>query len=95
MLPNALANFVFPKMNYKLGQTNDPKLLWPMVLKINALFFLLAIPFAILIWVTAPYIMSNYFPNYSEATHAVQLFSLNFFFAGTMISTPPIFNQEI
>ena len=86
ILPSVLGNFFFPKMNILYGKTNDPKVLWPMALKLNGLLIMLAIPFIICGWLLIPIIMENYFPKYIDSTKAMQLFTLNMLFAGTLIS---------
>lgn len=86
LLPGILANFFFPKMNYLLGATNEPAKLWPMVVKINLIILLFSIPFVAVVWWTAPFIVANYFEKYGDAIVAMQLFSFNFLFAGTLVS---------
>ena len=86
ILPGILGNFFFPKMNYQLGKTENPKLLWPLVLKINGIIFLVGIPFVIIVWISTPYLMNLFFVKYVESIEAIQLFSLNFLVAGTLTS---------
>ena len=86
MLPGILGNYFFPKMNIRLGQTGNPAVLWPMVLKLNGIMMILAVPFVIFMWFASPYALELFFPEYISAARAMQLFSLNMFFAGTLIS---------
>jgi O-antigen/teichoic acid export membrane protein len=86
ILPSVLGNFFFPKMNILYGKTNDPQILWPMALNLNALMMLLAIPFILCGWMLIPFIMENYFPKYVDSTYAMQLFTFNMLFAGTLVS---------
>jgi O-antigen/teichoic acid export membrane protein len=92
MLPGVLANYFFPKMNHQLGSTDDPRHLWPMVVKINAVIFLCALPFIAVVWIATPYVISAFFDKYSEAIPAMQIFSLNFLFAGTSVSHNAIYS---
>lgn len=91
LLPGVLANFFFPKMNYVLGATNNPRELWPMVVRINVILFLFAIPFVSIIWWVTPYIIMTYFEKYQDAIVAMQLFSINFLFSGTLVSHNAIY----
>ncbi len=86
IMPSVLGNFFFPKMNIVFGQTNDPKVLWPMALKLNGLMIILAVPFILIGWFIFPFIMENYFPKYIDSTFAMQLFTFNMLFAGTLVS---------
>lgn len=86
ILPGILGNYLFPKMNYQLGKTENPKLLWPLILKINAIIFLIGIPFVIIVWISTPYLMNLFFVKYIDSIEAIQFFSLNFLVAGTMTS---------
>lgn len=86
ILPGILSNYFFPKMNIRLGQSNDPTKLWPMVVKLNGIMMVLSIPFVIGTWLLTPYFMNFFFEKYTSATLAMQLFSLNMIFAGTLIS---------
>lgn len=91
MLPGVLGNFFFPKMNHMLGSTGDPKKLWPIILKINLIIFLFSIPFIIGVWLTTPILVSRYFGDYESAIPAMQIFSLNFLFSGTLVSHNAIY----
>jgi O-antigen/teichoic acid export membrane protein len=86
LVPKVLGNFFFPKMNFRLGATNDPKQLWPIALKLNGVMLVLGVPFVACIWLISPYLMNTFFPDYRESTLAMQLFAFNFIFAGTLVS---------
>lgn len=86
ILPSILGNFFFPKMNIMLSKADDPKVLWPMAKKLNVFMIVLAVPFILIGWFVIPIIMTKYFPNYIESTKAMQLFTFNMLFAGTMVS---------
>ncbi len=86
ILPSILGNFFFPKMNIMLGKTDDPKVLWPMAIKLNSFMIVLAVPFILIGWFVIPLVMTKYFPNYSESSNAMQLFTINMLFAGTLVS---------
>lgn len=86
MLPGVLGNFFFPRMNFVLGATNDPAKLWSMVIKINIILLFASIPFIAVIWAITPYVVTTYFNDYQEAITAMQFFSINFVFSGTLVS---------
>lgn len=94
MLPGVLGNFFFPKMNYMLGATEDPKKLWPIIVKINLVILLFSIPFIVGVWVTTPLLVGKYFVEYKTAIPAMQIFSLNFLFSGTLVSHNAIYTLK-
>jgi O-antigen/teichoic acid export membrane protein len=86
MLPGVLGNFFFPRMNHILGASNDPVKLWPVVVKINLILFFFSAPFIAVVWWSTPYLITTYFEKYKDAIGAMQLFSINFLFSGTLVS---------
>ncbi len=86
ILPSVLGNYFFPKMNYILGQSDDPKELWPLALKLNGIMMILSVPFVIIVWITTPYLISTFFEKYKESIDAIKFFSINFLFAGALVS---------
>ena len=86
VVPGIISNFIFPKMNYDLGATNNPARLWPLVLKINTFLALASIPLVVIIWLSVPRVIQTYFEDYKSSTFAIQLFGLNFLFSGMLVS---------
>ncbi|MFN7491382.1 MAG: lipopolysaccharide biosynthesis protein [Cyclobacteriaceae bacterium] len=92
VVPGILGNYYFPKMNYTLGSTNDAYQLWPIISRINAIIVVFAVPFIILVWIVAPPLLMQFFPNYLSAEYAIKITSLNFLFAGTLITHNAIYS---
>jgi O-antigen/teichoic acid export membrane protein len=94
ILPGILGNFLFPKFNFELGKTNNPSLFWPIVRKINILFFLISVPFIILVFFLTPLVIIPYFPAYKSSILAIQVFSLAFLFSGTLVTHNVIYTLK-
>ncbi len=94
MLPGVLGNFFFPKMNYLLGATDEPKKLWSIIININLIILLFSLPFIFGVWFTTPILIGEYFTEYESAIPAMQIFSLNFLFSGTLVSHNAIYTLK-
>lgn len=73
LIPKSLTQFLYPKMNYRLGKTNDPRLLWPMITKTSIYLFVFFFVAFIPIWFLLPYAINHFFPKYIESTLACQI----------------------
>jgi O-antigen/teichoic acid export membrane protein len=72
ILPGALGQFVYPRMSFALGRTNDPASLWPIVWKTTAGTFAISIPVAIVGMWLAPWFISGFFPKYTDCIPAIR-----------------------
>lgn len=86
MLPKILGNYFFPKMNLIYGESDDPKKLWPIVVRINKLLFFCGLFLSASVIIMMPFIMPLLFPEYIDSTRAIQIMSLTFIFSGTLVS---------
>jgi O-antigen/teichoic acid export membrane protein len=94
IVPGILGNYFFPKMNFMLGEKGNPRELWPIVVKINVLLAVCSMPFILIIWSVTPIVMHIYFEKYEDSIYAIQLFSLNFLFSGTLVSHNAIYSVK-
>jgi O-antigen/teichoic acid export membrane protein len=94
IVPGVLGNFLFPKFNYELGKTNNPKVLWPSVLKINFSLLLFGIPIILIVNLVAYDLIFSFFPNYTNAVLAIKIFSFAFLFSGTLVSHTVIYSLK-
>jgi O-antigen/teichoic acid export membrane protein len=86
ILPSVLANYFFPRMSQQLGESNDPSELRPLITKLNFGLFFVGVILSVLVWFLIPFAMEFLFPEYREATKAVQIASLGFMFVGRNVS---------
>ncbi len=69
-LPKIIGSFVYPKMSKKYGETDSKKSIWRMNLKSAIVAMFLAIPPAVLLYFSLPWLFDTFFPKYSEALDA-------------------------
>ena len=71
-VPVALSRFVYPQMSFRLGQTNDRSVLWPIAWKtaIFSLFF--AVPVIVVLLAFIPVAIRYAFPEYSDSVPAIR-----------------------
>jgi O-antigen/teichoic acid export membrane protein len=72
LLPNILANYLYPKLSFNLGKNNNPVQIWKSFLKMNFFSFLFLLTFSI----TAYFFVSYFkviFPKYSQSEPYLKL----------------------
>jgi O-antigen/teichoic acid export membrane protein len=73
ILPKAISQYIYPKFTYKIGETNNPSLLWKPVKNIS---FILLISFGLLvlpIYYFMPELLSIFFPKYIDSLFACRM----------------------
>jgi len=73
MLPSAIGQYIYPQMSYNLGKFNDAKKLWKYVWKSALAMLSIGLPAIIIGWLTIPYFVLKFFPNYTEGIFAAQM----------------------
>ena len=78
----SLAQFVYPKMSYRLGQSGDTAVIWRAATR--AAFGVMAITLvpAIALVILAPWLLNTFFPAYSEAASSIRWMCLASLFLG-------------
>lgn len=93
-LPGIIAQYLYPKMSYIYGKTNEKKKLWDLVkittLGFLVLFFVVAIP----AWFAIPIAIEKYFPKYTEGILATQLTLISAVFTGSLISLNSMYSVK-
>lgn len=94
MLPKIMAQYLYPKMSYTYGRTNDKRKLWNVAKKITFSFLIFSSIMAIPAWFIVPKLIINYFPKYVEGIFAAQLILLSAIFTGSLISVNSLYSVK-
>jgi len=81
MLPSQIAQFFHPQMGYKYGQTGNAKDMWPYIKKMLIIFPLLSLAVCLAFWFIAPWLLSTFFPKYTDSLWAMRIMAIAFVFS--------------
>ncbi len=81
----SVASYIYPRMTYSYGQSNDKSILWKYVKKITLLLFIVQIPIAIICYYLLPVIIETYFPEYILSIFAMQVLLFAGVFKGCVV----------
>ena len=76
LLPETLANYLYPRLSYKIGEGKSVIELISLSLKSNLFVFLLMFILSIISFFFLPWIINNFFPAYSKGIYATQILLL-------------------
>jgi len=94
VLPNSIAQFVYPQMSYRLGASNDPRVLWPMAWKTSMGIGIASIPFLILGYMLAPWAIEVLAPKYIQSIAALRWALLSGVLMGALVSINALFSLK-
>lgn len=76
-LPNYVNLFLFPKISFKYGQTDNKTLVVKKVIKASLLLFLVMLSISLILIIATPYLFELVFPKYIQSTTVVQIILLS------------------
>ncbi len=85
MLPNVLAQYIYPQMSFKFGQTNDKNELWLIVRNTIKYLFIFGTPLVVAGWFLLPHFITAFFPKYEEGILPSQLIMISGLFMSSVI----------
>lgn len=91
-LPGIVAQYLYPKMSYIYGKTNQKDKLWSIVKTTTFGFLIFFIVIAIPIWFALPVVIERFFPKYVEGTFATQLTLITAVFTGPLIGLNSLYS---
>ncbi len=94
MIPTSIAQYIYPKMSYRFGQTGDPRSLWPMAWKTSlglVVLFLPALPVGMF---AIPWVLREWFSNYADCAGAIKWGLVSGMFLGASISVNALFSLK-
>jgi O-antigen/teichoic acid export membrane protein len=94
MIPDSIAQYIYPHMSYKYGQTGDPRSLWPIAWKVAVYPMVVAIPAVLACLLILPWMIEHYFSKYIESIPAVRYGLISGVFLGTVISINALFSLK-
>jgi O-antigen/teichoic acid export membrane protein len=87
IVPQAIAYYVYPQMSFRLGETGDPRTLWPMAWKASLGFMAFGVPLLLVAVICVPPLIKAFLPEYVASIDAVLWTLLAGLFIGASIST--------
>ena len=94
ILPKSLGSYIFPQMNFRLGNSKSAGALWPMSWKSSVYYMLMAAPLVLIGILCFPWIIRSYFANYTQSIPAVQWALVAGAFMGTRISINSLYSLK-
>lgn len=71
-IPDALSRFIYPRMSFKLGETGDPRALWPIAVKSTVGVILASIPIVGVLWFAVGPMIEVWFPAYAASVPSLR-----------------------
>ena len=89
---DSFGQFFYPRLSAHLGKTGDQFFVYKRTIIIQIGIFLLSIPFLALIYISLPYVLTHFFPKYSESKSILEIgmfvsLFLSFKFNQTLFNT--------
>lgn len=90
----SVASYIYPRMTYNYGKTNDRTLLWIYVKKITLLLFLIQITLASIGYFLVPVIITNYFSAYILSIRTMQILLFAGVFTGSVVGVNALWSTK-
>lgn len=71
-IPDALSRFIYPRMSFRLGETGDSRVLWPMAVKSSVGVILASIPIVGALWFAVGPMIEAWFPAYAASVPSLR-----------------------
>lgn len=84
-IPVSLSNYIYPKMSFAFGRSNDIMGLTNKAFKVNLLVLVIMIPIALLGYFLLPFIIPALFPKYTDGISSAQILLFAAVFSGASI----------
>ena len=94
IFPSSIASYIYPKMTYNYGKTHDKLIMWHYVKKITWVLLLILIPLAVLGYFICPYLIDEFFPNYSSSASVMQILLFAGAFSGAVIGVNALWSMK-
>lgn len=72
VIPDSISAYLYPKMTFSLGQSNDKLKIWKKALFTHLGIFILGIPVALGCWYFVPMFFERFLPNYVESNPLIK-----------------------
>jgi O-antigen/teichoic acid export membrane protein len=88
LLPNVLAQYIYPQMSFRYGQSGNKMDLWTVVSQTLKYLFLFGVPLVVAGWFLLPPFIKIFFPKYVDSILASRLMLV----AGLFLSSTLVYN---
>jgi len=73
LIPNAISQYLSPKMSFQFGKSNSVEEIWTICWKSSIILLLIALPVSIIGWILIPIIINNFYPDYVNGIQAAKI----------------------
>lgn len=94
VIPLSVGNYVYPRMTYRYGQSNDPRSVWDLARKATVVTLAAMVPLAVVGWFLLPPVVQILFPKYAEGTFAAQLMLLTALGTGGVVGVNALWSMK-
>lgn len=94
LLPSVLGQYLYPQMSYQLGKGSDTRVLWRWVWKSSLGLVLILTPIGIIGWFIIPWLINNYFTQYTEGIFATRLAVISGILSGAIVGFNVLFSLK-
>ena len=92
LVPGQFAQFFYPQMGYKYGQTGNASTMWPYIKKMFWILPLAVLPISAAIYLLSPWLLQVFFPKYVDSLWAMRIMCITFLFTSAN-GTTMVFNS--
>ena len=93
-VPDALGEYIYPRMSHSYGQFHDPVRLWRMAVKSSLMVVAFMIPAVVAGWFILPPLVTHFFPKYVDGVSAAQWILVSSIFSGATIGKLAIWSLK-
>lgn len=83
LIPRSISQYIYAKMSFLYGQTQDGRKLWPFAWKSSLAVVAISLPVVLAAAYVFPWIVENFFPKYQESIPAMVWIALSSVFLST------------
>jgi O-antigen/teichoic acid export membrane protein len=94
IFPSSIASYIYPKMTYDYGKTNDKLIMWRYAKKITILLLLILTPIAIIGYFACPFLIDTFFPAYAQSARVMQILLFAGVFSGSVIGVNALWSMK-
>jgi O-antigen/teichoic acid export membrane protein len=94
IFPSSIASYIYPKMTYNYGKTNDKLIMWRYAKKITIILLAVLTPIAILGYFICPILIEKFFPAYLASAPIMQILLFAGVFSGSVIGVNALWSMK-
>ncbi|MEO6305840.1 MAG: oligosaccharide flippase family protein [Bacteroidia bacterium] len=94
IFPSSIASYIYPKMTYNYGKTNDKLIMWKYAKKITLILLAVLTPIAILGYLICPILIERFFPAYLASAPIMQILLFAGVFSGSVIGVNALWSMK-